>query len=58
MLVKFDLRMVLMEVKVFLVGMIMLYQKRYLLVHSLNFVHLEYMSVLTNMVVVRWCLGD
>ena len=56
MLVKFDLRMVLMKVKVFLVGMIMLYQKRYLLVHSLTLVHLEYMSVLTNMVVVRWYL--
>ena len=54
MLVKFDLRMVMMQVKVFLVGMIMLYQKIYLLVHSLNLVHLEYMSVLTKMVVVRW----
>ena len=57
MLVRFDLKMVLMEVKVFLVEMIMLYQKRYLLVHSLNLVHIEYMSVLTNMVVVRWYLG-
>ena len=57
MLVIFDLKMVLMEVKVFLVEMILLYQKRYLLVHSLNLVHFEYMSVLTNMVVVRWYLG-
>ena len=56
-LVKFDLKMVLMDVKVFLVEMIMLYQKKYLLVHSLSLVHLEYMSVLTNMVVVRWYLG-
>ena len=32
MLVKFDLKMVLMEVEVFLVEMIMLYQKKYLLV--------------------------
>ena len=57
MLVIFDLKMVLMEVKVFLVEMILLYQKRYRLVHSLNLVHFEYMSVLTNMVVVRWYLG-
>ena len=57
MLVKFDLRMVLMEMKVFLVRRIMLYQKRYLKVHLLNLVHFEYMSVLTNMVAVRWFLG-
>ena len=56
-LVKLDVKMVLMEVKVFLVEMIMLYQKKYPLVHSLKLVHLEYMSVLTNMVVVRWYLG-
>ena len=56
MLVKFDLRM-LMEVETFLVRMIMLYQRRYLLVHLLNLVHFESMSVLTNMVVVRWYLG-
>ena len=36
--------MMLMEVRVFLVGMIVSYQKKYLLVHSLNWVHLEYMS--------------
>ena len=53
MLRKFDLKMVLMEVKVFLVEMIMLYQKKYLLVHSLNLVHLDYMSVLSNMVAFR-----
>ena len=57
MLVIFDLMMVLMEVKVFLAGMTMLYQKKYLLVQSLNWVHLEYMCVLSNLVVVRWCLG-
>ena len=49
--------MVLMEVKVFLAGMIMLYQNKYLLVHLLNLVCLEYMNVLSNLVVVRWCLG-
>ena len=53
----FDLLMVLMEVKGFLVGMIMLHQKKYLLVHLLNFVHLEHMTVLSNMVVVQWILG-
>ena len=57
LLVQFDLKMVLMEVKVFLVEMIILYQKKYLLVHSLNLVQLEYMSVLSIMVVFRWCLG-
>ena len=57
LLVQFDLKMVLIEVKVFLVEMIILYQKKYLLVHSLNLVHLEYMSVLSIMVVFRWCLG-
>ena len=58
MLVRFDLFMVLMEVRVFLVMMIALYQKKYLLVHLLYSVHLEYMSLLSNMVVVLWCLGD
>ena len=57
MLVIFDLKMVLMGVKVFLAGMIVLYQKKYLLVRFLYLVHLEYMSVLSNMVVVQWCLG-
>ena len=47
-----------MGVKVFLAMMIALYQKKYLLVHLLYSVHLEYVSVLSNMVVVRWCLGD
>ena len=46
-----------MEVRVFLVGMMMLYQKKYLLVHLLDWVHLGYMSVLSKMVVVRWCRG-
>ena len=57
MLVIFDLKMVLIGVKVFLAGIIMLYQKKYLLVRLLSLVHVEYMSVLFNMVVVRWCLG-
>ena len=56
--VRLDLMMVLTEVRVFLVRMIALYQKKYLLVHLLYSVHLEYMSVLSNMVVVLWCLGD
>ena len=51
--VKFDLRVVSMEVKVFLVGMIVLYQRKYLLFRLLNFVHLEYMSVKSNMVSVQ-----
>ena len=51
-LVRLDLLMVLMEVRVFLVMMIALYQKKNLLVHLLYSVHLEYMSVLSNMVVV------
>ena len=55
MLVRLDL---LMEVRVFLVMMIALYQKKYLLVHLLYSFHLEYTSVLSNMVVVLWCLGD
>ena len=53
----FDLKMVSMEVKVFQVGMIVLYQRKYLLFRLLNLVHLEYMSVKSNMVVVRWWLG-
>ena len=35
-LVKFDLKMVSMEVKLILVGMIVLYQRKYLLVRLLN----------------------
>ena len=57
-LVRLDLLMVLTEVRVFLVMMIVLYQKKYLLVHLLCSVHLVYMSVLSNMVVFLWCLGD
>ena len=57
MLVILDLLKVLMEVKLFQVWMIMLYQKKYLLVHLLYWVHLEYLNVLSNMVVVRWILG-
>ena len=53
-LVKFDLKMVSMEVKVFLLGMIVLYQRKYLLFRLPNLVHLEYMSVKSNIVVVRW----
>ena len=53
----FDLLMTLMEVIMFLVGMIMLYLRKYLLFHLLDSVHLVYKSVLSNMVVVRWCWG-
>ena len=38
----FDLKMLSMEVKLFLVGMIVLYQKKYLLVRLLNLVYFEY----------------
>ena len=48
--------MVLMEVSVFLAGMIRLYQKKYLMAHLINWVQLEYMSVLPNMAVDWWCL--
>ena len=51
-MVIFDLLMLLMEVRVFLARMIVLYQKKYLLVHLLSWVHLEYMSVRSNMVSV------
>ena len=57
MSVRFDLMMVLTGVIVFLIMMIALYQKKYLLVHLLCSVHLVYMSVLSNMVVFLWCLG-
>ena len=53
MLVIFELEMVSMEVKVFLVGMIVLYQKKSLLVRLLSLGHLEYMSVKSMMVSVR-----
>ena len=52
-LVKFDLKMVSMEVKVFLVGMIVLYQRKYLLFRLLNLVHIEHMSVKSNIVSVQ-----
>ena len=52
-LVKFDLKMVSLGVKVFLVGMIVLYQRKIFLFHFLNLVHLEYMSVKFNMVSVQ-----
>ena len=55
---RLDLLMVLTEVRVFLVMMILLYQKKYLLAHLLCSVHPVYMSVLSNMVVFLWRLGD
>ena len=57
-LVRLDFLMVLMEVRVFLVIMIVLNHKKYLLVRLLYSIHLEYISVLSKMVVVLWCLGD
>ena len=54
----FDLLMVLMGVKVFLAGMIMLYQIKYLLVHRLNLGNFGYMNVLSKMMIVQWILGD
>ena len=54
---RFDLIMVLTGVIMFLVMMIVLYQKKYLLGHLPSLVHLVYMSVLPNMVVVRWDWG-
>ena len=57
MMVIFDLLMVSMGVIMFLVGMIMLYLRKYLLVHLLSFVLLVSKVVLSNMVVVRGCWG-
>ena len=57
-LVRLDLLMALTEVRLFLVMMIVSYQKKYLLVHLLCSVHLVYMSVLSNMVVFLGRLGD
>ena len=57
MFVIFDFLKVLMEGKVFLARLIMLYQMKYLLVHLLYLVHLECMSVLPDMVGVQWMLG-
>ena len=54
---KFDLMMVLTVVIMFLVVTIVLYPLKYLLDHSLSLVHLVYMSVLCNMVVVLWDWG-
>ena len=56
-LVIIDLLKVLMEMKVILVGLMMLCQKKYLLVRSRFLVHLECMSVVSNMVGVWWILG-
>ena len=57
MIVIFDLLMVLRGVIMFQVGMIMLYRRRYLLVHFLSLVLLVSKIVLSNMVVFRWCWG-
>ena len=57
LLVIFNFLKVLMEGKVFLVGLMMLCQKKYLLVHLLYLFHLECMSVMSKMVGVRWVLG-
>ena len=57
MMVIFDLLMVSRGVIMFLVGMIMLYLRKYLLVHLLNLVLLVSKVVLSNMVVVWWCWG-
>ena len=53
----FDLWMVLMEMIMFLVGMIMLYLRKYLLILLQNWVHLVYKIVLSNMEVIRRCSG-
>ena len=58
MLVIFDLLKVLMEGKVFRISLKMLCQKKYLLVCLLYLVHLNCMSVMSNMVGVRWILGS
>ena len=58
MFVIFKLLKVLMEGKVFLARLIMLYQMKYLLVRLLYWVHLECRSVLPNMVGVQWFLED
>ena len=49
MLVIFDLKKVLMEVKVFLAMLIMLYQMKRHLGRLLTFVHLECSCVISNM---------
>ena len=57
MMVIFDLLMVSRGVIMFLVGMIMLYLRKYLLFNLLSLVLLVSKVVLSNMVVVRWCWG-
>ena len=54
MMVIFDLLMVSRGMIMFLVGIIMLYLRKYLLVHLLSLVLLVSNVVLSNMVVVRW----
>ena len=58
MMMIFDLLMVSRGVIMFPVGMIMLYLRKYLLVHLLSLVLLVSKNVLSNIVVVRWCWGD
>ena len=57
MMMMFDLLMVSRGVIMFLVGMIRLYLRKNLLVHLLSLVLLVSKTVLSNMVVVRWCWG-
>ena len=57
LLVIVDLLMVVMKVIMFLVGMIMLCLRKYLLINLLNWVLLLNNIVLSNVVVVRWCWG-
>ena len=56
-MVIFDSLMVLRGVIMFLVGMTMLYRRKYLSLHLLSLVLLVSVVVLSNMVVVRWCWG-
>ena len=57
MLVILDLSKVVMERKVFLARLIILYQMKYLSVRLLELVHFECKSVLRNMVGIQWMLG-
>ena len=57
MMVIFDLLMALRGVITFLVGLIMLYWRKYLSVHLLSLVLLVIKVGLSNMVVVRCCWG-
>ena len=54
----FDLSMMLMGGKVFLVWLIVLYQLKYLLVLLLDLFHFECRSVLPRVVGVQWLLWD